>query len=111
MQLIQILIIGFAIFALARTIGKFRKKKINFNNFLFWNLIWISIIIIAILPGVTSIFTKVFNVGRGVDFLIYVSILLLFYMVFKIFEKLERIEEEITEVVKKEALKGLGKKK
>jgi hypothetical protein len=111
MQLIQVLLIGFSLFALAKTIKNFKRRKINTFGFAFWVFIWISIIIVAVLPGVTSIFTKLFNVGRGVDFLIYISITLLFYLVFKIFEKLEKIEEEITEIVKKDALKNLGKKR
>ncbi|MGB9748361.1 MAG: DUF2304 family protein [Candidatus Woesearchaeota archaeon] len=111
MQLIQVLLIGFALFALGRTIKNFRKRKTSVFGFAFWVLLWLIIIIVALLPGVTHVFTKLFNVGRGVDFLIYISITFLFYMVFKIFEKLERIEEEITEIVKKDALKNLVRKR
>jgi len=111
MQLIQVMLIGFALFALARTTKNFKKKRINTFGFMFWTFLWFSIIVVAILPGVTSLFTRIFNVGRGVDFLIYISITLLFYLVFKIFEKLEKIEEEITEIVKKDALRDLGRKR
>ncbi len=111
MQIIQIIIILFGLFAFSRTFLRFKESKINRFSFLFWSVVWISVIIVAIIPATTRIFTKISGVGRGVDFLVYTSIIILFYLVFKLYVKIEKIEQEITEIVKNISLKELKRRK
>jgi hypothetical protein len=48
-------------------------------------------------------------VGRGSDFVIYGSVVLLFVLVFKIFIALDQLEKKLTEMVRRDALRDLPK--
>ncbi|MBI2551629.1 DUF2304 domain-containing protein, partial [Candidatus Uhrbacteria bacterium] len=63
----------------------------------------------AALPKTTEIAARFVGVGRGADLAIYVGMLVLFFLVFKLFVKIEEVEREITKVVRKEALDGIKK--
>ena len=111
---IQWLIILFAIFALSRTLLRFYDKKLNIIGVLFWSILWVSVIVVAILPQTTTIFAKMTGVGKGIDFLTYVSIIVLFYLVFRLYIHIEKINEDITNLTKNIALrdiKGINKNK
>ena len=105
MTLVQLLIIGLAVLLLFRTIAGFKKKKTSLGTFIFWLGLWLAIIASAILPQITDFLSEILGVGRGVDVAIYFSIILLFFLVYKIMVRLERIEYEITEIVRHLALK------
>ena len=84
MMFIQWLIVIFALFALSRTFLRFYDKKLDIKGMLFWALLWIAVIVVAIIPQTTNIFARMTGVGRGVDFVTYVSIIVLFYLVFRL---------------------------
>ena len=104
-MLIQFLIIAFALFAIVGTILNFKKNKISLNGLIFWLLLWLIISIVVLLPQTTNFFAKILGVGRGTDVAIYLSIVLVFYLIFKIFIRLEKLEANITKIVKEIALK------
>jgi len=110
MTLVQILIIGFAILVLIKTTSDFKKKRIALRPFLFWIVLWLIIITVAMLPWVTGPLAKILGVGRGTDIAVYVSILLIFLTIFKVFSELEKIKREITEIVQHLSLKNPRKK-
>ena len=104
MTLVQFLFIFLAIIFLLKTIVNFKRKKVRQKTFVFWAILWVVVIFFAILPQTTNFFSKILGIGRGVDVAVYFSIILLFFLVYKIGVRLEKIEHEITEIVRKEAL-------
>lgn len=107
---IQILVVLFGIFALVSTISKLKRKRITRKEAIFWSAIWIALALVAILPGVTTFFANLFNIGRGADVVLYASIIILFYVVFLLYSKIEKTEREITKLVRKLALEQKDKK-
>lgn len=105
MELIQIIVIIFVLFAYSRVILRFKDKVVTANEFIFWSVIWISIIIVALVPSITSWFSDLFGIGRPIDFVVYLSIILLFYLVFRIYVKLESVEQDVTKVVREITIK------
>ena len=77
MQVIQIIIIIFALFALSRAILRFKDNKLTKNEFVFWILIWGAVILISVIPSVISPLSSVFGIGRGMDLIVYISIIIL----------------------------------
>ena len=109
MTLVQILAIGLVILILIKTAADFKKRKITLRLFLFWIVIWLAILTVAVLPNVTAFFAKFLGVGRGIDVAVYFSILFIFFALFKIITKLEKIENDITAVIRNEAIKNSKK--
>ena len=104
MEIIQIIAILFALFALSRAALRLKDKSINNVQFMFWGLIWAAVIIIAFVPNITTSISKIFGIGRGMDLVVYIGIALLFYLMFRLYVKIDKIEGEITKVVRKTAL-------
>ena len=100
----QALAIFFSVFALSRTVLRLKGGDMTWKEFAFWAVLWIVIIIIAIIPDITFSFANILGIERGVDVLIYFSIILLFYLMFRIYVKIEKIEQDITKAVRNTAI-------
>ena len=106
-MVIQILIIAFILFALARTFWQFRHGRLTLAWLIFWIAFWILAGVVVLLPQTTSIVASLVGVGRGADLVIYVSLLALFYLVFRLFVRIEEVEREITRFVRAIALEDV----
>ncbi|HBF66980.1 MAG TPA: DUF2304 domain-containing protein [Candidatus Magasanikbacteria bacterium] len=102
---IQIILIIFIIFALSRVVIRAQKKEIRIGESLGWVVFWLLAGAAVLWPGGTVVLANTLGVGRGSDLIFYVSLALLFYMMFRIFVRLERLERNITKVVRDRALK------
>lgn len=99
MTAIQILIVAFVLFAMWRTVGRFRAGDVSWRWFALWLLMWLAIGLAALLPQTTEWFARLIGVGRGVDAVLYASVIFLFYIAFRLFLRLERLEQEISRIV------------
>lgn len=99
MEIIQIILFIFALFALSRIILQYKNKKLLSGEFLFWFFIWTAIIILILVPGVSFFFAKLVGVKRGVDFFIYLGIVLLFYLLYRGYVLINRNRKDLSEVV------------
>ncbi len=105
MELIQILIILFALFAFSRAVLRLRGKEIKTKEFFLWSFVWIAVIIVAARPSTVIFISGALGIGRAVDLLLYASIILLFYLMFRLYVKAENIEHAITTVTRERAQK------
>ncbi len=108
---IQFIIIAFALFAWSRAYLRFKDEKITGKEFFFWSIVWLVGIIIVMLPNATFSLAKLFGIQRGVDLIVYLSIVLLFYLIFRLYVKIETIEQDITKVVRELAISKEKKKR
>ena len=104
LSFIQIIAIIFSLFALSRVFLRAKDKKLSFFELLFWIGIWVSLIIVSTFPFLTSFFAKILGISRGTDLILYGSVGILFYLVFRLYIKLEETEREITKLVRENAL-------
>lgn len=111
MVFIQFLIIGFALLVMSRIILSFKSKRISFTALIFWIGLWLAISAAFLLPKTADYLAKILGFERGADLAVYFSILLIFYLIFRIFIRLEKIESDITAVVREIALKDKSNQK
>ncbi len=104
MSVIQILLILFALFAITRAIRQFRQGALTIAWLIVWVVFWLLVGGVTVAPQTTDILARIAGVGRGADFVFYVSIAALFYLVFRLFVKIEDVEREITRLVRKLAM-------
>lgn len=100
---IILLIIGIA----GILFGIYQFKKDSFSNMVvsLWLLIWLAIIIITLFPDLTTVVANIFGIGRGLDSVYIISILFLFYIIFKLYNMVEKEKKRINELVSELALK------
>lgn len=111
MEIYQILVIIFAVFALSRVMLQRKARNFSFNEFLFWAGIWIFLIIVSFSQPALQIIADFIGISRGVDLLIYGGITILFYMLYRIYAKVDRQQQEITKLVSEIAVKNAKDKK
>ena len=86
------------------TLLRFREGKMSLGMLIVWNAIWIIIIIISIFPKSTGEFASLTGIGRGLDLIFILGIIGCYYLIFKIYNMIENIEQEITHLVREIAL-------
>jgi len=61
-------------------------------------------LLLAIKPDTASYFAKLLGIGRGVDLAIYLALIVLFYLQFRLMVRLEKNNREITKLTREKAL-------
>ena len=105
-MLIQIVLIIFILLVVWRLVLRFRRKEISVKEFLAWLVFWIIAGLAAAWPKATDIVAKFLGVETGFNLLVALAILVVFYLVFRIFVKLEKTEKDITKIVEHIALEN-----
>jgi small membrane protein len=108
-MLIQIILILILVTAFVMTWKRVRENAITRGEAVAWSLLWVIAGIGIAQPQITTLIANFFGVGRGVDFVLYGSVVLLFVLVFRQFIAMDRIERKLTDVVRQNALKDLPK--
>ena len=106
---IQILLLAFVIFAISRVYLRLKENVISARVAFFWFLIWLAALVGVSLPATTTRIAEFFGVGRGVDIIVYISLALLFYLIFRIYVMIEDLRHQITYLVREIALSGSSK--
>lgn len=110
LSIIQIIFSFFILFAISRVFLQFRGGALSLVGFFFWVGLFSIALIAIVSPQLTSEIAKFIGIGRGVDVALYASVVLLFYLVFRIYVFLEDIKHDITDLVKELSLKEIDKK-
>ena len=92
---IQILLTIFIAFAIIKLIFRF--------NF-WWLIFWIIAVVAVWVPDFLTKIANILGIGRGADLVLYVSVVAVFYLIFKIYVRFEKIERNITKIVRKDSL-------
>ncbi len=108
---VQIILFIFILFAASRAVLQFRGGSIRFGALSFWLMIWGVALIAIFYPEQTTKFARIVGIGRGVDVVVYASIALLFYLVFRLHVYLENIRSEISSLIREVSLNNLKKGK
>ena len=95
-----VLILGVSIISLYYLI-RLRKTVLDMAVVI---LLMGTAILFILLPDLTNMIANVLGVGRGADLLYYICILLFSFALLKLFARLRRLENQFTELVRKDAL-------
>jgi hypothetical protein len=110
MHAIQVLLIGFFVFAASRAIVRLRRGLSTVMKTAMWLLVWVAAAAVVVQPEVTVAFARLLGVTRGVDVPIYLSVALLFFLVFRAFARVEDVERQLTRVVRELALEDFQRR-
>lgn len=101
---IQLALAVFLLFALSRVILRLKDGNLTLGEFLFWFGLFAFALVGVIEPHFTNYVAQMVGIGRGADVVIYASIALLFYMLFRTNIMLENVRNEVTQLVRLIAL-------
>ena len=107
----QLFLTIFLLFALSRVTLRFFGGALSFFGLIFWSALFGSSIVVVLFPRITGAIAQLIGIGRGADAVLYTSITLLFYLVFRLYIYIEDIRHEITQLIQKLALRGIDENK
>ncbi len=107
MHAIQIVLICFAVFAMSRALIRYRRGLMRVLHLELWLLFWVGVVVVGMRPEVTDLLAKWLGVGRATDAAMYLALLLIFYLLFRNFGKIEDLDRQLTKVVRANALREM----
>lgn len=102
--LFQLLFSLFVVFAIISVATKRRGGLLGPKGTVFWVLFWVLASVFVWWPDSTVILANYLGIGRGTDLVLYISLVVIFFILFRLHVKIESIGRDITKVVRKEAL-------
>jgi hypothetical protein len=110
MYAIQIIAVIFAIWAASRVFLRLREKKLSVLEYVFWMLIWVGLVLVALFPDNISPLAQSIGIQSGTGLVTYTAMIIAFYLLFRLYVKMDTIEQEIStlnrEIVLRKARRG-----
>ena len=85
-------------------ITRYFKGKNSFATVLLWSVFWIVVSLFAIFPNISITFARLFGITRGLDFIIILVFVILFYTVLKLYFIVDKMQNNLNTLVKEVAL-------
>lgn len=104
--ILRLILSIFFIFAISRVWMRFRSRSLAIFGFIFWSSLFGAGLLTMVFPDITILVANYLGIGRGVDFIIYFSIALLFYLVYRLYVFLDDIKNDIAKIIRELALKS-----
>ena len=103
---IDIVVLLAGLFALIKLTVSYMQGFFSIRRYILGLGFWFVLISLVLYPGISDIIARSLGVDRGTDVAFFTSILIIFYILFKIFIRLEIMEKNITKLVSEIALRG-----
>lgn len=102
---LKILLALFIAFITWRTWVRRRLGEMTAREAALWTLLWLGVLAASLNPHATDVLARWFGVGRGADLLIFISVVALFSLVWWLLSRVQKVERDITAVVRNMALR------
>ncbi|OFZ32071.1 MAG: hypothetical protein A2437_18930 [Bacteroidetes bacterium RIFOXYC2_FULL_40_12] len=80
---VQVVFGAFLLFAVSRVLLRLKDGTLSLSNFIFWAGLFVVALIGVIKPELTTLVAQKLGINRGSDVVVYASILLMFYLIFR----------------------------
>ncbi len=105
MEIYQWLVPLISVAYVTRVVIQYRKRRRLFTSTIFWVLFWSALTALAFLPNEISVpVARLLGIKSNVNAIIFVALGFMFSIVFYLSAVVEKLESQITELVRKIAL-------
>jgi hypothetical protein len=64
-------------------------------------------VVFILWPDLTSVIAQKLGVGRGTDLILYLSILIFWFMILKLYTRIRKLEQMFTQIIRNDAIKNV----
>lgn len=97
---IQLLFTVFVVVVLINLFKRWQARLISQSRLIIWLMLWLVALVVFWLPDSTNYIANILGIGRGVDLVIYVSIVVIFYLLFRLYLAIDKLSGQITKIVR-----------
>lgn len=98
---IQLVLLAGVIFIGVYFLVRLKKRLLDIVLFF---ILMVSAILFILSPDITNRIAAKMGVGRGADLVFYISILIFWFILLKLFARIRRLEQQFTKIVRDDAL-------
>lgn len=106
----QIIFTAIILFVIYRTLVIYKKGNLTGKFTLIWLMFWGTILFFLFRQDLLTKAANFLGIWRGVDMALYISVIVIFYLLFKTFALLEEINQKITQIIRRDAIKNPSKR-
>jgi len=104
----QLFLLSLAVSAMGVAVLWFRQRKIGALGFLLWLFLWIGFAVVVLFPRSSVVLAHLLGISRGTDLALYLSVILILFLLFRVYVRLEKVDRQITQIVRAVALREAG---
>ncbi len=101
MSAIQVLLISAFLFT---ALYYFVRLRNRIADVLLLFILVAGAVLFILFPGWTNFIAQKLGVGRGADLVFYTCIVLFCFVILKLYSRMRRLEQQITEIIRKETI-------
>ena len=96
-----------AVIALSKSYVDFRARVESLQMFVLWILTWVTIVLVALFPSIVDylLLTSSGSARAGLGTFFGMGLVFLLFLVYRIYVKLERVEQKLTKTIQELALR------
>ena len=95
-----------SIMAIVWFVFRYLKGKNSIITTVLWSLFWIVVAIFSLFPNLSNQFAKLVGITRGLDFIIILVFIILFYTVLRLYFIVDKLQNDLNTVVKQVAIQN-----
>lgn len=101
-MIIQFLTAVIIIWLLLRILAKRRRAEMTNKEAILWVLLWLGVGVVVFCPQLTDKLAAGIGLqsAKGIDLVVYVAVAVVFYLVFRIFMRIEQLDHNITKIIR-----------
>ena len=109
MTLYQYIIAGISLWFIVSRLMRFirREQAQSFVKLMTFLLVWSAIFVIAVFPRAASSIANLVGLNGNINIVILLGFIVVFLLLFKLLSVIEHIERNITEIVRRDALRDV----
>lgn len=105
---VKVISLLLGLMVISKTYLDYKKKNESLTMFLFWTIAWVGIVIVALFPEIIQkalVISQAQKIGTGT--FLGIAIVFLFFVIYRIYIKANRLEKQIHDMVMKLGLKEI----
>lgn len=104
MMALQLVSIIFGLYMLYWSFLVYKKRLIYRNELFFWVVVWVSFMVVVMLPESTKDILQVFKINRVMDLLMILTLVVLWFVTFKNYVENKQLRKKLQDLVRTTAI-------
>ncbi|MBI2099143.1 DUF2304 domain-containing protein [Candidatus Uhrbacteria bacterium] len=104
-MIIKIILLSFIVFAVFRLLLRRRGNAISVRWLILWLIFWLAAGIVVAIPETTTRLANLVGIGRGSDLAVYLAVLGIYYLAFRLMVRVEKMERDISKITEELAIR------
>ncbi len=104
MTIIQILFIIAGLVMIISSFMQLQREKLTLHQAIMWWIVWIGVICISIFSQYVLQFIKYLGLSNPIDSIVYISILVIFIILYRQQIKQELLNRQITRIIREQSI-------